>query len=70
MGAQWEAGCPHCSFWADNFNGIDIHLTHRDVSFVVVLYAPLPKPDAFKSAWHSTIHSIRDRVAGQGWDAS
>ena len=18
----WEAGCPHCSFWADNFNGI------------------------------------------------
>jgi predicted dithiol-disulfide oxidoreductase (DUF899 family) len=26
---SWEAGCLHCSFWADNFNGIDVHLNHR-----------------------------------------
>src|SRR5262245_26815312 len=31
---DWDAGCKSCSFWADNFNGIDIHLAHRDVSFV------------------------------------
>src|SRR5215510_11266765 len=31
-----EAGCPHCSFWADNFNGIDVHLGQRDVSFCAV----------------------------------
>src|SRR6202140_4731827 len=27
----WDAGCKSCSFWADNFNGIDVHLMHRDV---------------------------------------
>src|SRR5437868_845756 len=21
---SWDEGCPHCSFWADNFDGIDI----------------------------------------------
>ena len=23
---SWDAGCPSCSFWADNFNGIIVHL--------------------------------------------
>ena len=23
---SWEAGCPSCSFWADNFNKIIVHL--------------------------------------------
>ena len=23
---KWDEGCPHCSFWADNFDGIDVHL--------------------------------------------
>src|ERR1700675_4801172 len=27
---SWEAGCPHCSFWADNFNPIIVHLNQRD----------------------------------------
>src|SRR5579859_5424577 len=22
----WDAGCPHCSHWADNFNGAIVHL--------------------------------------------
>jgi predicted dithiol-disulfide oxidoreductase (DUF899 family) len=26
---DWEEGCKSCSFWADNFNGIPIHLNHR-----------------------------------------
>ena len=45
---EWDEGCPHCSFWADNFNGIDVHLRHRDVSFVAISRAPLPKIEAFK----------------------
>jgi predicted dithiol-disulfide oxidoreductase (DUF899 family) len=45
---RWEEGCPHCSFWADNFNGIDIHLAHRDVTFVAISHAPLSKLEAFK----------------------
>jgi predicted dithiol-disulfide oxidoreductase (DUF899 family) len=32
--------CQSCSFWADNFNGIDIHLAHRDTSLVAVSRAP------------------------------
>ncbi len=46
---DWDDGCKHCSFWADNFNGIDIHLRHRDVSFVAVSRAPLAKIEAFKT---------------------
>jgi predicted dithiol-disulfide oxidoreductase (DUF899 family) len=48
FGPEWEAGCPHCSFWADNFNGIDIHLAHRDVTFVAISRAPLAKLESFK----------------------
>jgi predicted dithiol-disulfide oxidoreductase (DUF899 family) len=44
----WDEGCPHCSFWADNFNGIPIHLNHRDVTFVAVSRAPLSKIEPFK----------------------
>jgi len=45
---DWDEGCPHCSFWADNFNGIDTHLGQRDVSFVAVSRAPLAKIEPFK----------------------
>src|SRR5262245_11941076 len=45
---DWDAGCKHCSFWADNFDGIDVHLAHRDVSFVAISHAPLPKLQAFE----------------------
>src|ERR1044071_7787619 len=31
---SWEAGCKSCSFWADNFNGITVHLAHRDVTML------------------------------------
>jgi len=45
---EWDEGCPHCSFWADNFNGIPVHLNHRDVTFVAISRAPLGKIEAFK----------------------
>jgi predicted dithiol-disulfide oxidoreductase (DUF899 family) len=41
-------GCPSCSFWADNFNGIDIHLAHRDITFLAISRAPLPKLEAYE----------------------
>ncbi|MDH3442907.1 MAG: DUF899 domain-containing protein [Deltaproteobacteria bacterium] len=47
-GPDWEEGCPSCSFWADNFNGIVIHLNHRDVNLVAVSKAPLDKLEAYK----------------------
>jgi len=48
FGPDWEEGCPSCSFWADNFNGIDIHLKHRDITFIAVSRAPLEKLQAYK----------------------
>jgi predicted dithiol-disulfide oxidoreductase (DUF899 family) len=38
-----DAGCPGCSFWADNFDGIVQHLAHRDVTMVAISRAPYPK---------------------------
>ena len=36
----WEAGCPGCSFWADNFDGIYRHLNQRDVTLAAISRAP------------------------------
>jgi predicted dithiol-disulfide oxidoreductase (DUF899 family) len=40
---DWDEGCPHCSHWADSFNGIIVHLNHRDVTMVAVSRAPYAK---------------------------
>jgi len=48
FGPDWEEGCKSYSFWVDNFNGIPIHLNHRDVTFTAVSRAPLAKINAYK----------------------
>jgi predicted dithiol-disulfide oxidoreductase (DUF899 family) len=48
FGPGWEQGCPSCSFLADHFDGMVIHLAQRDVSFVVVSRGPLAQIEAFK----------------------
>ena len=45
---DWEEGCPGCSFWADSFDGLGVHLRHRDVTFAAISRAPLAKIDPFK----------------------
>lgn len=45
---EWDAGCPHCSHWADNFNGGIVHLNHRDVTMIAASRAPYPKLDAYR----------------------
>lgn len=45
---DWDEACKSCSFWADNFNGIPVHLGHRDVTFTAVSLAPLAKIEAYK----------------------
>jgi len=45
---EWNAGCPHCSHWADNFNGIIVHLNHRDVTIVAISRAPFDKIKAYE----------------------
>ncbi|MGO8874155.1 MAG: DUF899 domain-containing protein [Acidimicrobiales bacterium] len=45
---SWDEGCPHCSFWADNFEGAPVHLHARDVTLTAVSRAPLAKIAAYK----------------------
>ena len=45
---NWDAGCPSCSFWADNFNGIVVHLNQRDVTMMAVSKAPYSKIGEYK----------------------
>jgi len=40
---SWDQGCSHCSFWADNFNQIIVHLNQRDVTMIAVSRAPYSK---------------------------
>jgi predicted dithiol-disulfide oxidoreductase (DUF899 family) len=48
FGPDWEAGCPHCSFWADNFDPVIVHLNQRDVTMVAISRAPLAKIEAYR----------------------
>src|SRR6266852_4460665 len=52
---SWEAGCKSCSFWADNFNGIVVHLKHRDVTMMTISRAPLDKLMAYRRRMGWTI---------------
>jgi predicted dithiol-disulfide oxidoreductase (DUF899 family) len=51
---SWEAGCRMCSFWADNFDPVVVHLAHRDVTMVAVSAAPYAKLAAYEKrmGWH------------------
>jgi predicted dithiol-disulfide oxidoreductase (DUF899 family) len=45
---DWSEGCKSCSFWADNFNDIIVHLNHRDVSMAAVSRGPIEKLMAYR----------------------
>jgi len=49
LGDGWQQGCKSCSFWADNYDGIDMHLAARDVTFLAVSSAPFAQIEAFKA---------------------
>jgi predicted dithiol-disulfide oxidoreductase (DUF899 family) len=67
FGPEWEEGCKSCSFWMDNFDGIDVHLAHRDATFVLVSRARLDKLEAYKkrmgwsTKWVSSLHNDFNR---------
>jgi len=48
FGPEWSEGCKSCSFWADNFNSIIVHLNQRDATMVAISRAPLEKLLAFQ----------------------
>ena len=58
-----DAACFVCSFWMDNFNGITVHLNHRDITMAAVSRAPYPKIAAYRDRmgwtfpWYSSAGS-------------
>jgi predicted dithiol-disulfide oxidoreductase (DUF899 family) len=48
FGPDWDAGCPHCSFWADNFDPAIVHMNQRDVTMVAVSRAPYARLAAYR----------------------
>lgn len=66
-GPDWQAGCPSCSFWAEQFDRAVIHLAHRDVTLAAVSRAPLESLDAYRKrmgwsfAWFSSGRSEFNR---------
>jgi predicted dithiol-disulfide oxidoreductase (DUF899 family) len=49
FGADWQEGCPSCSFWLDSLDGIAEHLRHRDVTLVAVSRAPLGRIQEYRT---------------------
>lgn len=47
-GADWDAGCKSCSYWIDNFDGIQNHLAARDTALVLVSSAPYETLAAYR----------------------
>ena len=43
FGPDWEEGCVSCSFWADGYDGFQVHLAQRDAAMVSVSNAPLER---------------------------
>jgi len=70
---DWDAPCKSCSFWADNFDGVDGHLRARDVKFACVSAAPLSKLLAWKEKagwrfdWVSAVGPAFNEAFGVGF---
>src|ERR1041385_5815303 len=48
FGPDWNEGCAHCSFWADHYDSVNLHLGARDTTLVVVSRASLKEIGPFK----------------------
>jgi predicted dithiol-disulfide oxidoreductase (DUF899 family) len=55
---EQDAGCPHCSFWADNFDPNVAHLAARDTRMVAASKAPLDKLLAYRERMGWSFHWV------------
>lgn len=66
----WSQGCKSCSFVADHYNPLVIHLAHRDISFVTISKAPIEQIEEFRRRmgwtfpWVSAAHNDFGRDMG------
>jgi predicted dithiol-disulfide oxidoreductase (DUF899 family) len=62
---DWNAACKSCSFWADNFERIIVHLRGRDTNLVAVSRAPIAKIEAHRKRMGWTFEWVSCGAAGQ-----
>lgn len=62
LGPGWVEGCPSCSFWADNFDGVGVHLAARDTAMVAISRAPFGEIEAYRQrmGWTFPWYSSHD----------
>lgn len=58
FGPGWTEGCKSCSYLADHFDAMTIHLAHRDVTFGVISHAPYAEIEAFKKRMGWRFHWV------------
>ena len=68
FGPDWDEGCPSCSFWADNYNGIVIHLNHRDINLVAVSRAPLENLEVYRKRMGWNFNWVSSYGNDFNWD--
>lgn len=63
LGPDWIEPCKSCSFWAEHFDSMRVHLERRDVELVAVSRAPIAKIEELKARfgwrfpWYSSLDS-------------
>src|SRR6202451_3449737 len=65
---EWNEGCKSCSFWADGFERMTVHLAARDTTLVAVSRAPLAKLDAFKKRMGWTFDWVSSAASDFNFD--
>lgn len=76
FGPDWNDGCKSCSFWAEQYDPVRVHLRQRDTNLVVISRGPLAKLQAFKERmgwkfpWVSSEGTTFNRDFHVSFDAS
>ena len=58
FGPGWSEGCKSCSYLADHFDAMTIHLAHRDVTLAVISHAPYAEIEAFQKRMGWRFHWV------------
>jgi predicted dithiol-disulfide oxidoreductase (DUF899 family) len=68
----WSQGCKSCSFIADHYNPLVVHLAHRDISFATVSKAPVEKLEPFRKrmGWNFPWFSAANTDFGRDFGVS
>jgi len=59
LGPDWREPCKSCSFWAEQYDALRVHLAQRDTELCCVSRAPLSKIDEVKTrfGWRFPLYS-------------